>query len=198
MSYCSADPVSDAIDAFANQYGVNPSEVSQVKQNLGMMLRSGRMLGGKRKRYRGGAPCTTKGVIMILAIAMAVAAGATGVAYCVASSQLTTLLSISSTQLQSVVQGLVESITITVRTGNPEFMKLMWKTITTLSTGVGLDRIAGMGSNEGSLLLGMIHNACSMLGLSVPVASVTAGGRRRTRRHKKTKRHSRRHRSRRG
>jgi hypothetical protein len=197
MSSCSGDPMSDAIDAFANQYGINPSEASQVKQNLGMMLRSGRTLGGKRRKYRGGAPCTTKGVIMILAIAMAVAAGSTGVAYCVASSQLTTLIKISSTQLQSMVQGLVESITITVRTGNPEFMKLMWKTITTLSTGIGLDKIAGMGTNEGSLLLGMIHNACSMLGLSVPVASVTAGGRRRTRRHKKTKRRSRRRRSRR-
>lgn len=136
----------------------------KIKQHLGMQLRSGRVLSTSlSKRKRGGAKCTAFYKFLTVLLFIATASGATFGAYCYAEQQLSTLNNVIGIQVKNLIQGFIESATLTMRTGNPDFFNKMWEVITKLSTGLGADRLIGSITPEGSLMMATINRTCEVL-----------------------------------
>ena len=136
-----------------------------IKENLGMRLRSGKVLSPRSsKRIKtGGAKCTAFYKFLTVLLFIATASGATFGAYCYAEQQLSTLNSVIGIQVKNLIQGFIESATLTMRTGNPDFFNKMWEVITKLSTGLGADRLIGSITPEGSLMMATINRTCEVL-----------------------------------
>lgn len=142
------------------------SQANKIKKNLGMQLRSGKVLPLKSalsKRKRGGAKCTAFYKFLTVLLFIATASGATFGVYCYAEQQLSTLNSVIGIQVKNLIQGFIESATLTMRTGNPDFFNKMWEVITKLSTGLGADRLIGSITPEGSLMMATINRTCEVL-----------------------------------
>lgn len=144
------------------------SQSNEIKENLGMQLRSGKRLSSVlstsvKKSKRGGAKCTAFYKFLTVLLFMASATGITMGVYCYAEQQLTTLNNVVGIQVKNLVQGFVESATLTMRTGNPDFFNKMWEVITKLSTGLGVDRLIGSITPEGSLMMASINRTCEII-----------------------------------
>lgn len=142
------------------------SESNKLKDNLGMRLRSGKVLSLKSalsKRKRGGAKCTIFYKFLTILLFIAATSGATFGVYCYAEQQLSTLRDVIGIQVKNLIQGFIESATLTIKTGNPDFFNKMWEVITKLSTGLGADRLMGSITPEGSLIMATINRTCELL-----------------------------------
>jgi hypothetical protein len=168
---------------FSKQANLNVSD-SDINVLLQKVTRSGKPYGGKSRKMKGGAPCTWQGLAAILTIFMALSVGGTTAVYCILPQLTAGLGSALKEAIMSNIKGVISAITASIQMRNPAIAQAAWNSLKGLMEGIGIDKVLGLGTEEQSILLNMLHAGCKQLGMTIPPQT---GGKRKSKKSKKTR-----------